>query len=248
MAAAKTRRLGIFLDQSFALFVTSQETEATTHGTTTLAPHTKQMSSNIAHVETRAGKKKRECEAHAGEAFPGLPKDVVVTHILRSEYFDDPADLARLKVVSPAMRDAVAATGLKIKELDEWEAVRLGCLSALRRLQRQGNLSRQEYLCQVAARSGHLEVLQWLRPNGCLWCEWTCAMAAKGGHLEVLQCARANGCPWDKGKHSWDLGKCAGAARGGHLEVLQWALANDCPWDEKTCMEAVGGEHLEVLK
>ena len=38
------------------------------------------------------------------------------------------------------------------------------------------------------------------------------------------------------------------AARYGHLEVLQWALANDCPWDEKTCMEAVGGEHLEVLK
>ena len=45
----------------------------------------------------------------AGEAIPGLLNDIVVTHILRSEYFDDPADLARLPAVSRAMRDAVAA-------------------------------------------------------------------------------------------------------------------------------------------
>ena len=154
MAAAKTRRLGIFLDQSFALFVTSQETEATTHGTTTLAPYTKQMSSNIAHVETRAGKKKRECEAHAGEAFPGLPKDVVVTHILRSEYFDDPADLARLPAVSRGMRDAVAATGLAFEENDENDAVQLGCLSAVQRMQRRGRLSFPGFPCMAAARSG----------------------------------------------------------------------------------------------
>jgi hypothetical protein len=27
---------------------------------------------------------------------------------------------------------------------------------------------------------------------------WTCAKAANSGHLEVLQWARANGCPWDE--------------------------------------------------
>ena len=47
----------------------------------------------------------------AGEAIPGLLNDIVVTHVLRSEHFDDPADLARLPAVSRAMRDAVAATG-----------------------------------------------------------------------------------------------------------------------------------------
>ena len=55
--------------------------------------------------------------ADAGEAFPRLPNHLVVTHVLRSEHFDDPADLARLPAVSRAMRDAVVATGLKFEEL-----------------------------------------------------------------------------------------------------------------------------------
>ena len=42
-------------------------------------------------------------------AIPGL--------IIRSEYFDDPADLARLPAMSRAMRDAVAVTGLEFDEL-----------------------------------------------------------------------------------------------------------------------------------
>ena len=57
--------------------------------------------------------------AVAGEAFLGLPIHLVVTHILSSEHFDDPADLARLPAVSRAMRDAVAATGLQFKQLTE---------------------------------------------------------------------------------------------------------------------------------
>ena len=53
--------------------------------------------------------------ANAGEAIPGLLNDIVVTHILRSENFDDPADLARLPAVSRAMRDAVAARGFGLR-------------------------------------------------------------------------------------------------------------------------------------
>ena len=87
-------------------------------------------------ILTRALKRKRESEAHVGEAIPGLLDDIVVTHVLRSEHFDDPADLARLPAVSRAMRDAVAATGLRFKELSEKRAVDLGCLSTLKRLQR----------------------------------------------------------------------------------------------------------------
>ena len=49
--------------------------------------------------------------------IPGLPDHLVVEHILRSEYFDDPADLARLPAMSRAMRDAVAVTGLEFDEL-----------------------------------------------------------------------------------------------------------------------------------
>ena len=107
------------------------------------------MSSNATlGVETRAHKRKRERldanAANAGDAIPGLLNDIVVTHILRSENFDDPADLARLPAVSHAMRDSVAARGLQFKELLEHRYMELGCLSALQRLQRGGRLSRQE--------------------------------------------------------------------------------------------------------
>ena len=192
-------------------------------------------SGDIATVSTPASL------ADAQEAIPGLLDDIVFTHVLRSEYFDDPADLARLPAVSRAMRDAVAATGLWFAELDEDEAVDLGCLSNVQRLQRGGWLSRQERLCQAAARSGQLQELKALRENGCPWNEGTCSYAAEVGHFEVLQWARANGCPWD-------TQTCEFAAEHGHLEVLQWARTNGCPWDELTCSYAANGGHLEVLQ
>jgi hypothetical protein len=82
--------------------------------------------------------------------------------------------------------------------------------------------SGQMELCSLAARGGHLPVLQWLRANGCPWDESTCEEAAGGGHLAMLQWANANGCPWD-------VSTSTSAAAGGHLDVLQWANANGCP-------------------
>ena len=164
-------------------------------------------------------RKKGKCErrdanaantAMAGEAIPGLPDHLVVEHILRSEYFDDPADLARLPTVSSAMRDAVAETGLHFEELSEHEAVELGCVSAVQRLRRQGRLSRQKSLCAAAARGGHLEKLQALRADGWPWDEGTWMYAARGGYLELLQYLHASGCPWH-------ASTCMFAAKGGHL-------------------------------
>ena len=95
--------------------------------------------------------------------------------------------------------------------------------------------------CASATRSGHLEVIKWLRANGCDWDSLTCTNAAVRGHLEVLKWARANGCDWNSST-------CAVAAGGGHLEVLMWARANGCHWNSGTCALAVRGGHLEVLK
>ena len=139
------------------------------------------------------------------------------------------------------MRDAVAATGLEFDELDEDDAAELGCLSALKHLQRGGRPSRRERLCEAAARSGQLEKLQALRADDWPWDAWTCAKAAEGGHLEMLQWAHANGCPWG-------ALTCYFAARGGHLEVLQWARTNGCPGDEGTCAGAAEGGNLKVLQ
>ena len=96
-------------------------------------------------------------------------------------------------------------------------------------------------VCFIAALGGHLAVLRWARENGCGWDERTCANAARGGHLAILQWARQNRCPWDERT-------CTGAARGGHLAILQWARQNGCPWDERTCTSAARGGYLAVLQ
>jgi hypothetical protein len=60
-----------------------------------------------------------------------------------------------------------------------------------------------EDVCAAAAKGGHLEVLQWLRGNGCEWDAFTRVTAAGGDHLHVLKWARANGCPWDSRTCHW---------------------------------------------
>ena len=224
------------------------------HTTTRTQKH--HSSNAMAGRKARARKKKSERRdansaanaANAGEVIPGLPDHLVAAHVLRSEFFDDPADLARLPAVSRAIRDAMAAAGFRYEELDEDNAVELGCFSALQRLERRGILSRRERLCEAAARVGNLEELKVLRADGCPWDAKTCSGAARDGHLELLKWARANRCPWDK----WT---CAWAANDGHIEVLQWlrpkgflALMKRCPWDAETCMRAAAGGHLEVLQ
>ena len=46
-----------------------------------------------------------------------------------------------------------------------------------------------------ALRSRVLEVLKWLRENGCHWDAATCTLAARRGHREVLKWAIEQGCP-----------------------------------------------------
>ena len=75
------------------------------------------MPSNSAVGATKRKRATDTRESSPQAAIPGLLDDIVVTHILRSEYFDDPADLARLPAVSHAMRDAVAAMVIGFAEL-----------------------------------------------------------------------------------------------------------------------------------
>src|SRR5210317_2637224 len=145
-------------------------------------------------VETRARKRKRDLDSQAGVAIPGLPFDVAVS--LVEKHLPDPADLAVLRAVSKGMRDAVDATGRKVEQFGEDDAVERGYLSTLKCLLRRGVLYDERLLCAAAARVGDLEALKALRrAENFPWDERTCRYAAKGGHLETLQWARANGCP-----------------------------------------------------
>jgi nucleoside-diphosphate-sugar epimerase len=185
----------------------------------------------------------------AKRAIPGLPTEIVITHILKKDHFPDPGDLAQLRVVSREMRDAVDATGRTMEELEDDDYVRLGCVRALQRKHRAGRLSvcpaerrSVEKICEAAAAVGNLAELRILRAEGYPWDPHTCTVAAAGGHLEVLKWARENGCPWD-------IGAASAAAYQGRLETLKWCHENDAPgWGEWILNRAAAGGHLEIMK
>jgi len=180
-------------------------------------------------VETRARARERLhddiASAARGEPIPGLPLDVVVTHVLGKRHLPDPADLAALRAVSREMREAVDATGREIEDYREDNAAHFGYLTTLRCYQRYRGLRNESRLCQAAARNGDLEALKALRDENVPWNELTCSYAALGGHFEVLKWLHEEGC-------DWDMNTCAHAALKGHFEILKWARANGCPWDD----------------
>ena len=52
--------------------------------------------------------------------------------------------------------------------------------------------------CSWAVDQGHVEVLRWLRENGCPWEGGVavCEAAVSRGHVKVLRWARKNGAMW----------------------------------------------------
>jgi hypothetical protein len=210
-------------------------------------------------------------QPHAGQAIPGLLNDIVTTIVFRSDFLPDTRDLARLRAVSCAMRDAVDATGREVKELKALEAAEIGCISVLERLHQNGLLSPPVHvpfpasstynvfdvghLYSVTARSGQLEVLKWLHAKSVGWDHWdhprvelwqqyayyAFAGAAEGGNIEIIKWVLASG-------QQWDATVCARAAQFGQLEALKWLHTNGCPWDERTCWGAAKGGPLRGIE
>jgi hypothetical protein len=75
----------------------------------------------------------------------------------------------------------------------------------------------------MAARGGKLQVLQWLRANGCPWDQNIYSNAVEGGHLEVLKWLRANGYPLSRiySDHYESV-----AAANQHFDVRAWLREN----------------------
>jgi hypothetical protein len=92
------------------------------------------------------------------------------------------------------------------------------------------------------ASRGYLEVLMWLRENGCEWNADVCAEAARGDHLDVLKWAYENGCPADERV-------AESAAEAGQHEMLQWALERELPKSvPMLVLMASRGHRVGILK
>lgn len=88
----------------------------------------------------------------------------------------------------------------------------------------KGNADHACMLCTTAAQHGHLQLLQWLKDNNCLWTRHSCgSMAVFGNQLKVLQWAYANG----RGVN--DACVCSQAFQAGHYDILEWAVEKGFP-------------------
>ena len=64
-----------------------------------------------------------------------------------------------------------------------------------------------------------MEILKWLRSEGCPWDEYeVCWVAAEVGHLSVLKYLMSEGCTWDR-----DFTDAL--EEEGRIEALEWLVS-----------------------
>nr|UDO47984.1 ankyrin repeat protein [Pandoravirus massiliensis] len=105
--------------------------------------------------------------------------------------------------------------------------------------------------CAIAARHGHIHVLEYLIGVGCVPNAYACIEAARGGHLACLEYVHKLGTPWD-------TRTCAAAATGtkreternaeGRLACIVYARANGCPASTMPCYVAARRGDLMALR
>ncbi len=219
-------------------------------------------------------------EPDAGSPISALPAEMLHAVLARVDDLDLPACIFVCLgwAQTIAGRAAHAARALLPRRVLSQRLAAEGRLGALQWARLTLHIPWDAATCSMAARGGHLALLQWARANGCPWDEQLSWAAAVGGRLDVLEWATTEGYAWDHGLvcdgagaagnlHvlEWSLACRPGddfspsmplggsrpghaAALHGHLEVLQWLHARGCPLDAITCASAARGGHLEVLQ
>lgn len=145
----------------------------------------------------------------------------------------------------------------------------------LRTLQRFLNylLPLNKNICEIAARTGHLNALKWARSLGCPWDEMTFFYAVKSNSIGVVQYCIDSDCPFDqnisaaavnhwkycsidlmpilkllhKSGYPWHEDAAALTAKNGDLKLLRLLKYYGCPWDSRVCNEAVRADNFEML-
>ena len=73
-----------------------------------------------------------------------------------------------------------------------------------------------------------MDLLRWLRDNGCPFDETICKDAANRGHLEALKWFAENHFPLEPSTSR-------SAAQGAHLDVIKWVLKEGYKWPAGAC-------------
>jgi Ankyrin repeats (3 copies) len=127
-----------------------------------------------------------------------------------------------------------------------------------------------ETACSAAAKHDHLRTLKWLHERGCPWhAARICGDAAASGSIEMLRYLKQQGCEYNTNilyaaavhgrlavcqflvaeQCPYDARACSLAAAAGHLETVRFLHESGCPWKHDTiCAEAAESGNIELLQ
>jgi hypothetical protein len=95
--------------------------------------------------------------------------------------------------------------------------------------------------CVRAAWSTNIELLQFLKQQGCILSAQVMSNAAQRGDLRMCQYLHAEQCPWGESA-------CWNAACEGHVDTLRWLHEQGCPWHfQDASSTAARRGHLHVI-
>jgi hypothetical protein len=129
-------------------------------------------------------------------------------------------------------------------------------------------------ICARAVRSSSIELLEYLKQQGCVFSGEAMELAAAAGDLQLVRYLHENGCTWDRAVITkalviWGAAAVSNlqllqflrqqgcafsvdimriAARRGHLHICQYLRAEQCPWDAMACDNAAHSGHVHTLR
>jgi len=113
-----------------------------------------------------------------------------------------------------------------------WSAAKTGQLAVLRLVRANATVFQEfdsvaafdhamlDAACLIAAKYGHIAVVEWARSVGYRYDDALWARAAENGQIGMLAWALRQGCHWDCDA------SISKATSNGHLALAEWALSN----------------------
>jgi hypothetical protein len=121
-------------------------------------------------------------------------------------------------------------------------AARGGCLDVLMWLIRDQKCPAPAVISVLAAGTGSIPVLDFLKQRGTNFTVETACGAAAAGHQHIIEHLHTEGCPFDSTV-------CLHAAASGHVHVLQRLRELECDWDSaRLCKRAAERGLVHVLQ
>jgi hypothetical protein len=121
------------------------------------------------------------------------------------------------------------------------EAANGGHMQIVRLLHESGCPWHPGNLRRLAAEAGSVELLQYLKQQGCTSTKDVMKIAAERGHTHICQYLHAE-------QSRWHPRACINAAQAGHVDTLRWLHEQGCPWSiEAVRFAAVVSGHLPVI-